>query len=55
MHPVLGVLQFVTAIIALIVPVSAGIYLAITMSWTLVQRVVLTRAFPMMGLPATKE
>lgn len=42
----LGVLQFVTAVIAVFVPLAAALYLLVTVVWTLVQRVVLRRAFP---------
>ncbi|MET0734473.1 MAG: membrane protein insertase YidC [Microbacterium sp.] len=47
----LGVLQFTTAAIALFVPLAAGLYLLVTVVWTLVQRVVLRRAYPP-ALPA---
>lgn len=46
----LGVLPFVTAVIAVFVPLAAGLYLLVTVAWTLVQRLVLRRFFP---LPAT--
>lgn len=46
----LGVLQFVTAVVAIFVPLAAGLYLVVTVSWTLVQRVILRRRYP---LPAT--
>lgn len=42
----LGALQFVTAVIALFVPLAAGLYLLVTVTWTLVQRIVLRKAFP---------
>ncbi len=42
----LGVLQFVTAGIALFVPLAAGLYLLVTVIWTLVQRLVLRRLYP---------
>lgn len=42
----LGALQFATAVIAAFVPVAAGVYLAVTVSWTLVQRLVLRRRYP---------
>jgi len=41
-----GVLQFATAGIALFVPLAAGIYLLVTVAWTLIQRVVLRRRYP---------
>jgi YidC/Oxa1 family membrane protein insertase len=42
-----GILQFTTAVIAMFVPLAAGLYLATTVAWTLVQRVVLRRRFPL--------
>jgi YidC/Oxa1 family membrane protein insertase len=43
----LGILQFVTAVVAFFVPLAAGLYLVVTVSWTLVQRVVLRRSYPL--------
>ncbi len=34
----LGLLQFATAVVAIFVPLAAGLYLLVTVSWTLVQR-----------------
>jgi YidC/Oxa1 family membrane protein insertase len=42
----LGLLQFVTAVIAVFVPLAAGLYLLVTVTWTLGQRVVLRRVYP---------
>lgn len=42
----LGVLQFITAVVAVFVPLAAALYLLVTVAWTLAQRVVLRRAFP---------
>ncbi|MFJ4232383.1 YidC/Oxa1 family membrane protein insertase [Cellulosimicrobium cellulans] len=42
----LGVLQFVTAVIACFVPLAAGLYLLVTVTWTLGQRLVLRRRYP---------
>ncbi len=42
-----GPLQFATAVIALFVPLAAGLYLAVTVSWTLGQRVILRRVYPL--------
>ncbi|MBN9177831.1 MAG: membrane protein insertase YidC [Microbacterium sp.] len=42
----LGVLQFATAVVALFVPLAAGLYLLTTVTWTLVQRLVLRRRYP---------
>jgi len=47
MARVAGVLQFTTAVFALFVPLSAALYLATTVAWTLAQRVVLRRRFPL--------
>lgn len=43
----LGALQFMTAVISLFVPLAAGLYLTVTVAWTLVQRVILRRRFPL--------
>jgi len=42
----MGALQFTTAVIALFVPLAAGLYLLVTVSWTLVQRLILRRLYP---------
>ena len=42
-----GVLQFTAAGIALFVPLAAGIYLLVTVAWTLVQRLLLRRRYPL--------
>jgi YidC/Oxa1 family membrane protein insertase len=47
MARIAGVLQFTTAVFALFVPLAAALYLATTVAWTLVQRVVLRRRFPL--------
>jgi YidC/Oxa1 family membrane protein insertase len=47
----LGLMQFVTAVVAVFVPLAAGLYLAVTVSWTLVQRIILRRRYP---LPAAE-
>ncbi len=43
----LGLLHFATAVVALFVPLAAGVYLLVTGAWTLAQRVVLRRHFPL--------
>ncbi|HKH07590.1 MAG TPA: membrane protein insertase YidC [Agromyces sp.] len=43
----LGLLQFVTAVIAVFVPLAAALYLFVTVAWTLAQRVLLRRAYPL--------
>lgn len=43
----LGLLQFVTAVIAVFVPLAAGLYLLVTVAWTLAQRVLLRRVYPL--------
>ncbi len=45
-----GVLQFTTAVFAMFVPLAAALYLATTVAWTLVQRVLLRRRFPLAPL-----
>lgn len=42
-----GALQFTTAVVALFVPLAAGLYLTVTTVWTLVQRVLLRRRYPL--------
>ncbi|WP_404433703.1 YidC/Oxa1 family membrane protein insertase [Microbacterium lacus] len=42
----LGVLQFGTAVVAAFVPLAAGLYLLVTVTWTLAQRLILRRRFP---------
>lgn len=46
----LGMLQFATAAVAVFVPLAAGLYLLVTVVWTLVQRLILRRIYP---LPAS--
>lgn len=41
----LGALQFMTAVVAMFVPLAAGIYLLTTVTWTHGQRLVLRRVF----------
>lgn len=41
-----GVLHYGTAVAAVFAPLAAGIYLLVTATWTLVQRIVLRRRFP---------
>lgn len=45
--PLFGALQFTTAVVALFVPLAAALYLTVTTVWTLVQRVVLRRRYPL--------
>lgn len=42
-----GALQFTTAVVALFVPLAAALYLTTTVVWTLVQRVILRRRYPL--------
>lgn len=42
-----AILPFTTAVVALFVPLAAGLYLAVTTAWTFAQRWVLRRIFPM--------
>ena len=42
----LGFLQFITAVIAIFVPLAAALYLLVTVAWTLGQRIVLRRIYP---------
>ena len=52
MQRALGLLQFITAVIAVFVPLAAALYLLVTVAWTLGQRVVLRRAYPPLPLTA---
>lgn len=45
----LGALQFLTAVVACVVPLAAGLYLLVTVWWTYAQRLVLRRRFPLDG------
>jgi len=47
MARVAGALQFTTAVFAMFVPLAAALYLATTVAWTPVQRVVLRRIHPL--------
>lgn len=42
-----GLLQFTTAVFAVFVPLAAAVYLATTVTWTLGQRLVLRRLYPL--------
>lgn len=42
-----GALQFTTAVVAMFVPLAAALYLAVTVAWTLGQRLVLRRIYPL--------
>lgn len=44
---VTGALHYLTAVFALFVPLAAALYLAVTVVWTLVQRVILRRRYPL--------
>lgn len=44
---VVGLLQYVTAVVLLFVPLAAALYLTVTVTWTLVQRLILRRRFPL--------
>ena len=47
----IGLLQFLTAVIAVFVPLAAALYLLVTVTWTLGQRLVLRRAYPPISPP----
>jgi YidC/Oxa1 family membrane protein insertase len=49
-----GVLNFTTAVIAVFVPLAAGLYLLVTVAWTLAQRVILRRAYPLDASPTSR-
>lgn len=46
MTKIMGYLPFLTGIIAAVVPLAAAVYLATTTAWTLAERVILTRRYP---------
>jgi YidC/Oxa1 family membrane protein insertase len=48
-----GLLQFATAVVAVFVPLAAGLYLLVTVAWTLAQRLILRRIYPLAG-PTTE-
>lgn len=53
MQRALGLLQFLTAVIAVFVPLAAALYLLVTVAWTLGQRMLLRRVYPIQPpLPA---
>lgn len=43
----ISALHYLTAVFAVFVPLAAGLYLTITVTWTLVQRVILRRRYPL--------
>lgn len=43
----LGLLPFASAVVAAFVPLAAGLYLTVTVAWTLAQRLVLRRRYPL--------
>lgn len=47
MARLVGLLQFTTAVVAMFVPLAAALYLAVTVAWTLGQRLVLRRIYPL--------
>lgn len=44
---VMGLLQYATAAVLLFVPLAAALYLTVTVAWTLVQRLLLRRRYPL--------
>jgi YidC/Oxa1 family membrane protein insertase len=44
---VMGLLQYATAAVLVFVPLAAALYLTVTVAWTLVQRLILRRRFPL--------
>lgn len=44
---VMGLLQYATAVVLLFVPLAAALYLTVTVTWTLAQRLVLRRRYPL--------
>lgn len=50
----LGLLPLTTAVVACVVPLAAGLYLLVTVTWTHVQRRVLRRRYPLPPAPAAR-
>lgn len=46
---VVSAMHYVTAIFAVFVPLAAALYLTVTVVWTLVQRIILRRRFPLLA------
>lgn len=46
-----GVLHYATAVVAVFVPLAAALYLTVTVLWTLVQRLILRRRYPLQQTP----
>lgn len=44
---VMGLLQYATAVVLLFVPLAAALYLTVTVTWTLAQRLILRRRYPL--------
>ena len=44
---VMGLLQYATAVVLLFVPLAAALYLTVTVAWTLGQRLILRRRYPL--------
>lgn len=44
---VLNALHYLTAVFAVFVPLAAALYLTVTVSWTLIQRILLRRRYPL--------
>lgn len=47
MAPALGLVHYATAVVALFVPLAAALYLCTTTAWTLAQRILLRRRYPL--------
>ena len=44
---IMSAMHYLTAVFAVFVPLAAALYLTVTVAWTLVQRVVLRRRYPL--------
>ncbi|MFS0854007.1 YidC/Oxa1 family membrane protein insertase [Microbacterium sp. 179-I 3D4 NHS] len=51
----LGILPHLTAVFAVFVPLAAALYLTVTVAWTLVQRVLLRRRYPLPGSASARS
>ena len=43
----MSALHYLTAVFAVFVPLAAALYLTVTVAWTLVQRILLRRRYPL--------
>jgi YidC/Oxa1 family membrane protein insertase len=54
MQRMFGTLHYLTAVFAVFVPLAAALYLTVTVVWTLVQRMLLRRRYPLPVVQTTQ-